>query len=579
MIIFAKKIVNTQITVNTQYHLSLISLLILIAPFIPVHFLKINSLFDWLINVGSTNLQLSNIHPAGESTKPIVQNVNWLQDFSMSIEQSSVRMMDSVFFILWIIGMIVMLMAILSSNLRIGKIKKSVQVVENKELSMLFHRCKEDMHLHKKVVLGYSSFIKSPITFGIIHPYIVIPKDISMLSTDEIKCVLLHELYHCKRKDMLVNYLMCLVRTVYWFNPLVWYFLKEMKTEMEISCDYAVLKMLDKKSHFKYGEVILKFASLSRRTSPLLAASEISSSYKQVKRRIVTIANFQVESHLLKMKSALVFFIVLALILITIPSMSVLAVNKEKYSFSETNVVYKDYSSIFHEFSGAAVLYDSNNEQYTMYNEDESTTRYAPASTYKIFNALFALESGVITREQSQMTWDGTLHPYEEWNHDHDLFSAMDSSVTWYSRNLDKQIGKTKLQNYYKQIHYGNSDLSGTITDYWLDTLKISPVEQVDILRMFYHNEFGFEESNIQTVKDTLLLEESNGKRLFGKTGTATLNEKNTDGWFVGFVETGDLPIFFAIHIQGEKEAGGSSAAEIAMSILEAEGVYKPVTN
>ncbi|MFE4239607.1 BlaR1 family beta-lactam sensor/signal transducer [Peribacillus butanolivorans] len=576
IIIFIKKILKIQITVNTQYHISVISLLTLIAPFIPFHFLKINSFFDWMINFGS-NSKLSDIHSTGKTKETIVQNANWLQDFSMSIEQSSFRMMDSVFFIVWILGMIVMLMATLYSNLRIGKIKKSLRVVENKELSALFYTCKEEIHFHKKVVLGYSSLIKSPITFGIINPYIVIPKDISRLSIDEMKCVLLHELYHCKRRDMLVNYFMCLARTVYWFNPLVWYFLREMKTEMEISCDYAVLKTLDKESHLKYGEVILKFASLSQRTSSLLAASEISSSYKQVKRRIVTIGNFQVESHLLKMKSDLVFIILLAIILISIPTISALAaVNKETHPFTHTNVVYKDYSSFFDELSGSAVLYDSKMKQYTIYNKKESTTRFQPTSTYKIFSALFALESGIITRDNSQMNWDGTLYPYEEWNQDQDLFSAMESSSTWYFQKLDQQMGKKKLQNYFEQINYGNGDLSGNITNYWLDaSLKISPVEQVDILKKFYDNDFAFEQSNIQTVKDSLLLEESNGNLLSGKTGTAVVNGENIDGWFVGYVETVDNTFFFAVHIQGDKHAGGSSTAKIALSILEKEGIYQ----
>lgn len=578
IIICIKKIVKIQLTVNTQYHISMITLLTLIAPFIPFDLLKINSFFDLMINLGASNSKLSNIHYEGKTSETIVQNTKWLQDFSMSIEQSSLRMMDSVFFIVWILGMIVMLMATLYSNLRIGKIKKSLQAVENIELLTLFNKCKEELHFHKKVVLGYSSLIKSPITFGLIHPYIVIPKDISRLSTDDIKCVFLHELYHCKRRDMLVNYFICLFRAVYWFNPLVLYFLKEVKTEMEISCDNAVLKTLDKELHLKYGEVILKFASLSQRTSSLFAASEISSSYKQVKRRIVTIVNFQVESHLLRMKSALVFTIVLAIILACIPSLSILAMNKETHSFSNNNVEYKDYSSLFDEFSGSFVLFDSKMKKYTIYNREESTTRFAPASTYKIFSALFALESKIITRDNSEMTWDGTLYPFEEWKQDQDLFSAMESSTTWYFQNLDQQIGKKKLQNYYEQINYGNGDLSGDITNYWLDgSLKISPVEQVDILKKFYNNEFAFEQSTIQTVKDSLFLEESNGNRLSGKTGTIDINGENVDGWFVGYVETVDNTFFFAVHIEGEKHSGGSSAAKLALSILEKEGIYQSI--
>lgn len=563
-------------TVNTQYHISVFSLLILIAPFIPFHLLGIDSFYDRMLNLGASNSRLSEIHSVDKTAETIVPNANWQQDFSIPIEQTSFQMIDSVFFIVWLLGMIVILMATLYSNLRIYKIKKSLRVVENKELTMLFYKCKEEIHYHKKVYLGHSSLVKSPITFGITQKFIVLPKDISMLSFDEMKCVLLHELYHCKRRDMVINYFMCLSRIVYWFNPLVWYYLREMKTEMEISCDYAVLKRLDKESHLKYGEVILKFGSHTKRTSPLVAASGIGSSYKQVKRRIVTIVNFQVESHLLKLKSALIFSIVISIILIGIPSIHVLAVNKEKHSFSNNNVVYKDYSTFFDELSGSAVLYDSKMNQYTIYNKEESTTRFAPNSTYKIFSALFALEYGIITRDNSQMTWDENLQQYEKWNQDQDLFSAMENSTSWYFQNLDQQIGKKKLQNYYEQVNYGNGDLSSDITNYWIDgSLKISPVEQVDILKKFYNNEFAFDQSNIQTVKDSILLEDSVDYRLSGKTGTADLNGENVDGWFVGYVETADNTFFFAVHIQGEKQAGGSNAAKIALSILEKEGIYK----
>lgn len=580
IIILIKKLLRAQTTVNAQFHISLIALVTLIVPFIPFQSLKINSLFDWMVNFGIDYPKLANINSTGNAAGTIDQNANWLQDFTMSIEQSPLGPMNTVFFIVWILGIIVMLSATLYSNLRIYKIRKSVQEVKNKELSTLFYTCKEEIHIQKKIIFGYSSFVTSPITFGLIRPYIVIPKNISTLSSDEMKFVLLHELHHCKRRDILFNYLMCLSRIVYWFNPLVWYLLREMKTEMEISCDYAVIKTLDEQAQIKYGEVILKFALPSKRSSTFLSpASEISSSFKQVKRRIVEIVNYKVESNQLKMKSSLVFIIVLAIILISIPTISALAVDKETHAFSSSNVVYKDYSHFFEELSGSAVIYDSKNKKYTIHNKEESITRFEPSSTYKIYSALFALESGIITRDHSQMAWDGNQYPYEEWNQDLDLFSAMDISASWYFQNLDSQIGKEKLNNYYKQINYGNENLSGHISNYWFDgSLKISPVEQVEMLKKFYNNEFAFEQSNIQTVKDSLLLEVTDGKRLSGKTGTLKVNGEKYNGWFVGYVETGNNTYFFAIHIEGKKPAGGVYATNIALSILEEENIFHSTT-
>jgi len=576
IIFVIKKGLNKQITVNTQYHISLISLLVLFAPFIPLQFLEINSFFRQFINFGVHHPSQTDINSDATMTETFLQNGNWQQNFSNSIEQSPLNMLDSVFFFIWIIGMLVILLATFSSNLRIQKIKKSLKVKVNRDLTNLLTSCEKDIDFHKKVILAYSPLVKSPITFGFFKRYIVLPIDFSMLTDDDMKSVLLHELVHCKRNDILINYVMGLSRIVYWFNPIVWYFLKEMQTEMEITCDYAVLKKLDEDSQLKYGEVILKFATQSKQVSPLVAASEISSSYKQVKRRIVTIVNFQVESKRQKVKSGLIFTAVLVFILGSIPSISVLAFNKDTHPFSHQNIVNKDYSPYFENLTGSAVLYDSKMDQYTIYNKDESTTRFAPNSTYKIFSALFALENGIISKENSELAWDGTLHKYDKWNQDQDLFTAMKNSTTWYFQHLDKHLGKKKLLTYFEQLNYGNKDMSNNMTDYWMDgSLKISPVEQIGMLRTFYHNDLSFDPSTIQTVKDAILLEKTNEHRLSGKTGTAEVNGKNIDGWFIGYVETADNTFFFAVHIQGEKDAGGSTASEIALSILKKEGIIK----
>ncbi len=121
----------------------------------------------------------------------------------------------------------------------------------------------------------------------------------------------------------------------------------------------------------------------------------------------------------------------------------------------------------------------------------------------------------------------------------------MSSSTTWYFQKLDRQIGEDHLRHYLKSIHYGNEDFS-VPADYWLDgSLQISPLEQVNILKKFYDNEFDFKQSNIETVKDSIRLEESNGRVLSGKTGTSVINGELHAGWFIGYVETADNTFFF----------------------------------
>jgi bla regulator protein BlaR1 len=140
---------------------------------------------------------------------------------------------------------------------------------------------------------------------------------------------------------------------------------------------------------------------------------------------------------------------------------------------------------------------------------------------------------------------------------------------------MESRMGRRDLQAYVKQIHYGNADISGGPEPYWMESsLKISPVEQVQLLKALYTNQFRFEEKHIQTVKDAIKLEEKGGALLYGKTGTGAVNHKNTNGWFVGYVENNGNTYFFATNIQNEDHADGSTATEISLRILRDKGIY-----
>ena len=49
---------------------------------------------------------------------------------------------------------------------------------------------------------------------------------------------------------------------------------------------------------------------------------------------------------------------------------------------------------------------------------EHASLRVAPNSTYKIYDALFGLEEGVITPENSFIAWNGENYPFKAWNTD-----------------------------------------------------------------------------------------------------------------------------------------------------------------
>ena len=146
----------------------------------------------------------------------------------------------------------------------------------------------------------------------------------------------------------------------------------------------------------------------------------------------------------------------------------------------------------------------------------------------------------------------------------------MENSVNWYFTSLDEQLGKTAVSDYIQGIGYGNENISGGFPTYWMESsLKISPIEQVELLTGLYENSFDFDSENIDAVKDAIHLSSHDGATLYGKTGTGRIDGQDVNGWFVGFIETGGQTYFFAANIGADENATGSRAAEITMEILK----------
>ena len=152
----------------------------------------------------------------------------------------------------------------------------------------------------------------------------------------------------------------------------------------------------------------------------------------------------------------------------------------------------------------------------------------------------------------------------------------MSASVNWYFEYIDEQLGKTSVQEYLHNIGYGNEDLSGDFSSYWMESsLKISPIEQVELLTRLQSQDLGFAPENVNAVKNAIHISSSSFGDFYGKTGTGRVNGQDINGWFIGFIENADNTYFFATNIQNEQHATGSKAADITLSILSDLNIWK----
>ncbi len=576
-ILLIKKVFHKHISVKWQYNLCLLFLAMLIIPFIPSQFFNFGGLYNWAFNQihfnGSITATTNTLNTGANN---LLYSESWLQDFTMSVSRSTPQYFNIILIGIWGIGMFIYLIVTVLCNRDIKKIKQSVQPIDNNEIVAIFEKCKTELNISRTLILGESALVDTPMAVGFFKTFIILPtRAMKQLSKDDVYYIVLHELHHYKNKDILINYAMCFFQILYWFNPLVYLAFKEMRTDREIACDASVLNALDKSSYINYGMTIINFAERLSQSSRLTVATEMGGSEKQIKKRIEKIASFTIESSKMKIKSIGIFVLVGLLIFSQAPAISAWAYENTQYNFQETQVAYEDLSSYFDNFEGSFVLYNMQTDEYSIYNKDRSITRVSPDSTYKIYSSLIALETGVVQENSSERNWDGTNYPYDAWNHKQDLSSAMKGSVSWYFQNLDKSVGQRELQNYFDRMGYGNHNISGGISDYWMESsLLISPVEQVQLLKDFYTNDTIFSSENVDAVKKIIKLSEKNGAILSGKTGTGTVNGKGINGWFIGYVEKDGHTYIFATNIQDKRSVSGSIAAKITLSILSDKNIY-----
>lgn len=238
---------------------------------------------------------------------------------------------------------------------------------------------------------------------------------------------------------------------------------------------------------------------------------------------------------------------------------------------SET-VERNDLADLFNGFNGTFILYDEGDDRYTVFNKALSETRLPPCSTFKIFHALIGLDTGVLDRDDARtlMKWDGKPSSIAAWNRDHTLASAMRHSVVWYFQRVATGIGEERMQRELDRIGYGNRDISGGLTRFWLQSsLKISPREQADLMRALLNGSLPFAAEDAAIVKRDITQSSEHDVRFMGKTGSGTDDaDRGIIGWFVGGVETPRNRWSFAVNIQGP-DASGVRARGIAEAALK----------
>jgi len=230
--------------------------------------------------------------PAGY--KPAIQQIE------------NLRYEKSVISVLWVVGMAAWVVIAVVRHRRVAKWVRGQGKCGDERVLSVLDRARAAFKVRKEVAVIVNERFEVPAVFGLRRPVLLLPEAwLKEADDQELYGVLLHEMAHVKCRDALLNWVFILLRSVHWFNPLVWYAFHRLRAERELFCDALVLKRLRAPERSVYGSTLLRIAAqLSGATAPPTLVP-ILQQKPEIHRRIHMIAKYKSTPWLLSAAFAL----------------------------------------------------------------------------------------------------------------------------------------------------------------------------------------------------------------------------------------------------------------------------------
>lgn len=195
-------------------------------------------------------------------------------------------------FLIWFVGILILTVLTVIVNKRFSN-KIEHNLVTDPRLITDFNKIKVELKIKTEIPLIKTRHVNSPSLLGVIHPRLLLPIGIEeTFSLEQINHILLHELLHFRRKDILINWLTQVLVIIHWFNPLIWYAFYRMREDQEISCDALAMDRIDTKQSNGYAYTLIKLVETYSTAPRLAGLASLSGSKSLIKRRINMIKLF-----------------------------------------------------------------------------------------------------------------------------------------------------------------------------------------------------------------------------------------------------------------------------------------------
>jgi beta-lactamase regulating signal transducer with metallopeptidase domain len=205
----------------------------------------------------------------------------------------------SIALAVWFLGFLGVSGQIALSFVALRRLLRRCRPLTDERILALLNACRIELSIRRPVALHVAGCDAAPALAGIVFPRILISqKTLDSLTSDELRWLLLHELTHARRWDLLVLRLWDLACAIHWFNPLAWWAASNARLAAELGCDEALLGKSAATERARYGEAILNMAESLIDARPIRGAVGFLVREPVLAGRIRAIASYRRRSRL-----------------------------------------------------------------------------------------------------------------------------------------------------------------------------------------------------------------------------------------------------------------------------------------
>ena len=408
----------------------------------------------------------------------------------------------SVWFVVWCIGMVLFAGFFIVSYLRCRIEFRTALPVNNAYVEQWI----KERPLRRRISIKQSDRISTPLTYGVFHPVILMPKQTDWKNINQLRYIFSHEYVHIYRFDTIAKLIGTYALCVHWFNPFVWAMYILFNRDIELACDESVIRQFGDKSKSAYSLMLISMEAKKSGLSPLCN----NFSKNAIEERITAIMNTKRTTIITLLSACLIVLVTVSLFATSAiastdsKTSDMLTLNDPKTNTSDiiadvkgSMMIIHESADILHYEDGAPYIHDilTNNTdstivetQYCMlaYNENGSPLKlywnFLDSSAESSFENIVRTKTNILPNQTEEYRGGWSLYDGEimedfpnvgngEANQvAYSLFClkqvVFEDGTVWNNSNYEnwfktyagKEIAIDELQNYYPYEYEIESD-------------------------------------------------------------------------------------------------------------------------